>query len=190
MQDKRERILDAAFEQFRQFGFVKTTVQEIASRAQVGKGTIYSYFNSKEEILIALVEREFIRGFATVSAAVERQTDPMAKLETALLETFDYFHSNPLVTKVMAMDQGVALSVISEKNREYQQLSMDGIRAILSRGQKEGVFRVVDLEKTAYTIDCLIRSFHYVSYLGLQKFEPRTMVDSVIDLLTHGLAIR
>ena len=46
-EDKRERILDAAFEKFKQFGFVKTTVEEIARHAQVGKGTIYFYFKSR-----------------------------------------------------------------------------------------------------------------------------------------------
>ena len=48
MENKQERILDAAFERFKHFGFLKTTVDEIARQAQVGKGTIYSYFKNKD----------------------------------------------------------------------------------------------------------------------------------------------
>jgi AcrR family transcriptional regulator len=62
MKNKREKILDAALARFEHYGFLKTTVDEIARQAQVGKGTVYSYFNSKKEILIALVDQEFARG--------------------------------------------------------------------------------------------------------------------------------
>ena len=52
--DKNERILDAALDKFKQYGFMKTTVDDIARQTQVGKGTIYLYFQNKEDILNAL----------------------------------------------------------------------------------------------------------------------------------------
>lgn len=80
MENKQDRILDAAFEKFKQFGFLKTTVDEIARQAQVGKGTIYSYFKNKEEILIALVDREFTRGFAIIAEAMDQEQSSIGKL--------------------------------------------------------------------------------------------------------------
>ena len=53
---KRERILVAAWEPIRKYGFDKTTIADIASAAHIAKGTIYLYFHSKDEIMLALVE--------------------------------------------------------------------------------------------------------------------------------------
>ena len=48
--DKRELILEAAARVFGEKGFHQATVEEIAKEAGVGKGTIYQYFDSKDEI--------------------------------------------------------------------------------------------------------------------------------------------
>jgi len=54
--DKRERILRAAWQRIRQYGYSKTTVAEIATDAGIAKGTAYLYFRSKSDIMLALVE--------------------------------------------------------------------------------------------------------------------------------------
>lgn len=190
MENKQERILDAAFERFQYFGFLKTTVDEIARQAQVGKGTIYSYFKNKEEILVALVDREFTKGFTIIAEAMTQEQSTIGKLRKMLQTSFDYVHQNKLVSKVIAMDQGLVLSVITEKSREFQKLSIAGIKSLLEQGQREGVVRSVDADKVAYTIHSLIRSFHYLHYLGLEVYKPEEMLDSILDLLSFGLEER
>lgn len=54
--DKRERILRAAWRRIRQYGYAKTTVAEIAQDAGIAKGTTYRYFAGKTDIMLALVE--------------------------------------------------------------------------------------------------------------------------------------
>src|SRR5438477_716828 len=55
--DKREAILDAALELFAERGFHGTAVPLVAERAKVGAGTIYRYFESKEQLVNALYKR-------------------------------------------------------------------------------------------------------------------------------------
>ncbi len=50
---RRDLILDAAGKLFQEKGYETTTIYEIAALAELGKGTIYSYFKSKEEVYIA-----------------------------------------------------------------------------------------------------------------------------------------
>lgn len=52
----KDTILDVALKLFQRFGYQKTTVEEIAREAQIGKGTVYLYFSSKEEILLTLIQ--------------------------------------------------------------------------------------------------------------------------------------
>jgi AcrR family transcriptional regulator len=71
--EKRERIMRAARELFRKHGFEATTVSQIAERADVGKGTLFLYAGSKEELLVMFfredVGRSMDRGFNTVPDA-------------------------------------------------------------------------------------------------------------------------
>ena len=54
---RREQILDAAAEVFAQHGYRNTDVQFVADALQVGKGTVYRYFPSKEALFLAAVDR-------------------------------------------------------------------------------------------------------------------------------------
>src|SRR5919109_209985 len=52
------RILDAAFEAIRDFGLPRVTVEDVAQRAGLSRQTVYRYFPSKDELIIALVSRD------------------------------------------------------------------------------------------------------------------------------------
>ena len=80
---------------------------------------------------------------------MNRQPTAEGKLRAAIEVSFDYFHKNELVSKVMAMDQGFVLAAITQKNQEFQKISMAGLRNILEQGMKDGEFRELDAGKTA-----------------------------------------
>ncbi|MEW6381129.1 MAG: TetR/AcrR family transcriptional regulator [bacterium] len=52
----KNTILETALKLFQRFGYKKTTIEEIAREAQIGKGTVYLHFTSKEEILLTLIQ--------------------------------------------------------------------------------------------------------------------------------------
>ena len=77
--DKRERILDAAEQLMSQMQNREISVNMIAKEAQIGKGSVYYYFESKEEIIEAVVERcykriilEFFSEMQTGSSAIDK----------------------------------------------------------------------------------------------------------------------
>ena len=54
---RREQILEAAYQLFHESGFSAATMDQIAERAELAKGTLYLYFKSKEEVYYALLDR-------------------------------------------------------------------------------------------------------------------------------------
>jgi len=56
--DRRERLFRAALDLFARRGFAETTVEDITNAADLGKGTFFNYFPSKEHILLAFVEMQ------------------------------------------------------------------------------------------------------------------------------------
>jgi AcrR family transcriptional regulator len=66
----RERLMDAAFEVFAEQGLAATSVEQIAERAGFTRGAFYSNFSTKEELLLALMERERDRWISSLSERV------------------------------------------------------------------------------------------------------------------------
>jgi AcrR family transcriptional regulator len=70
--ETRARIIECAVELFRERGVEDVSVEEIAARAEVGKGTVYNYFDAKEDLLVAFVtelDRWALRDMAALAAA-------------------------------------------------------------------------------------------------------------------------
>ncbi|MCJ2088138.1 TetR/AcrR family transcriptional regulator [Methylobacterium sp. E-005] len=83
---RRERILDAAEACFVRNGFHRTTMSDLAREAAMSQGNFYRYFASKEDIVLAMAERDRARGAALV-AEMEREGDRRASLN-GILERF------------------------------------------------------------------------------------------------------
>ena len=78
-ENRREGIVDAAEEIFLSMGFNDTTMDQIAEKAELGKGTLYLYFKSKDELLLAVylknleqVERIFLEAMAQQETGIDK----------------------------------------------------------------------------------------------------------------------
>jgi AcrR family transcriptional regulator len=86
--DKRQRILEAARKRFRYYGIKKTTMQEIARDAGVAVGTLYLYFKDKDELLLAGTE-EYVTGHRRQAEAIVASDASAAdKLRRYVLDRF------------------------------------------------------------------------------------------------------
>ena len=68
--DKKERIIEAAALVFAQKGYAGSSVADIAIQAEIGKGTIYAYFSSKEDLFFAVFEWFMMRTGAAAQVSV------------------------------------------------------------------------------------------------------------------------
>jgi AcrR family transcriptional regulator len=81
MAHTRERILDAALEAFATNGYTRTTMDDIAGRAGVAKGTLYWRFKSKEALLFAGIDRETDKLEEFASHMLQLGTPSLTSLE-------------------------------------------------------------------------------------------------------------
>lgn len=79
----RERIITSAAAQFSAYGFVGASMREIAREANLEPASMYYYFNSKEDLLLAVEEEAFRRVTEGVRADLKGLTDPWDRLEAA-----------------------------------------------------------------------------------------------------------
>lgn len=84
----RRRILRAALRLFSERGFESPTVDDIAAAADIGKGTIYNYFRTKEDILVAYIAEQEARVQKRMMRLLRRDLDPVSLLTLYLQEQF------------------------------------------------------------------------------------------------------
>ncbi|HEY2070822.1 MAG TPA: TetR/AcrR family transcriptional regulator [Rhizomicrobium sp.] len=92
---RRDEILDAAIQVFGRYGFRKTSVEDLASAAQISKQGLYLHFASKEEIFVAAMRRYLDDGLAQVRAHLARKD---AGLYDRLMGAMDAWFGRHLAT--------------------------------------------------------------------------------------------
>jgi AcrR family transcriptional regulator len=99
--DTRERLFRAALDLFAQKGFVKTTVLDITEAADVGKGTFFNYFPSKDHILLAFGEMQLSKLEAAIEV-VRRSDEPMPEfLRSLALRMTQEPVRNPAIIRII-----------------------------------------------------------------------------------------
>ena len=103
---RADRILDAAGELLLRHGHRKVTIEDIARRARIGKGTVYLHWRTKDEVFLALLARESVRMVEQISAAL--RADPgEVQLHRLARRTFQAVLDQPLLLAVATRDNEV-----------------------------------------------------------------------------------
>jgi AcrR family transcriptional regulator len=113
-QDKASRILDAAEALLIAYGYRKVTIDEVATRARVGKGTVYLYWPSKQELFAAVIARDAGRRGAEQLAALT--ADPAeVQLHRLMRRVFLQVMRQPLAKALATGDYATLGEVLTSK---------------------------------------------------------------------------
>ena len=113
--DTRARILEAAFGAVATFGLSRLTVDDVARLAGLSRQTVYRYFDSKDDLVIALVAREeeaFLEGVRQAHARHDRLEDAMAEAVLFCLRTS---REHPLLDRLLASEPEVLLPYLTTR---------------------------------------------------------------------------
>jgi TetR/AcrR family transcriptional regulator, fatty acid metabolism regulator protein len=139
--EKRDAIIEAAIVEIANRGFHNTSVSRIARRAGVADGTIYLYFQNKEDILVSIFDNA-MEGFIHTGRRELASTDGCrAKLSRIIrlhLESLGENHDLAVIFQVELRHSLHFLSVFSRSSlRDYLQT----IAEVIGEGQAQGEFR-------------------------------------------------
>ena len=139
--EKYYRIIQAATKMFARKGFYKTRISEIAMEAQVADGTIYIYFENKDDILISLFEEQMQIVLDNMVDQISREDDPVKKLEKFALIHLQLIEQNPNMAEIIQVEVRQSSRFMKEyKNEKFAQY-LDLIGEIVREGQENGVFK-------------------------------------------------
>lgn len=186
--DVRKKILDAAEQRLWHYGFKKTTIDEIASDAGVGKGTVYLYFDGKEEIGLAIVSEYKRRSLEQIEQiAGDPKTSPVEKL-TQMLQ-YPVLHTNQSCRQSPAMQEMIV--AIKPHIRHHIQPLMEQeyeiIAGVLEQGNQAGVFDVPDTRATARTLKIMTLGMMPPYPCVTELSEMEAEIAAIVALAVRGL---
>jgi len=158
-EERRQSILRAAREVFFEHGFHRATVDNVAGRAEVSKGTVYLYFESKDTILAHLLlvgldelVGELERAYEAAGALpVDEQ---LRQLGWAYLQFFQ--REPPYFRFLMAMDRGQFREAVTPQvYQEVLEASVEGLNwavRVIEHGIDDGTFDCCDAQQAAATL--------------------------------------
>ena len=135
---KKDLIIEAAYEVFKRFGYEKTAMNDIARAAKMGKGSVYYYFESKEDIFIAALEQEVQNGLNKIVSSLNRINDPIERLKHALIKPLSIISEAPLLMQVWN-DENHFLRKLKEFKKEKHCKLKELLRSCVVYAQERGV---------------------------------------------------
>ncbi len=184
--DKAQQIIVAAAGVFAREGFHKATVEEIARKAGVGKGTVYEYFESKDDLFRAMI-REGVQLFLKVLAAELACEDGVrAKLIRFVEVSACFLKEHESQARFIMEDAwGLGKSFCQWMAETRQELS-GLVREIIEEGVKKGELRPVDPDLVTKVFTGANHAL-IVSAFSTGEYPDREMATSLVDLLFQGL---
>lgn len=184
--EKKEEIFLRAADIFAKKGYEKTTLEEIAAELKMTKGSIYHYFNGKEDILFQSLIRAHALANQVLSKIIERRDiPPKDKLYLAIKE-----HIKVLTTKFVyatLRQQELLLPVklrdeVRAERKKFQQMLV----GIVHEGIEEGAFKPANLKLVSFAI---LGATNWVArwYSPDGPFSPEAIGEAFADYLVGGL---
>lgn len=188
---KRECVLVEAAKIFARFGFKKTSIDDIAKEAGVGKGTVYLAAESKEELFYQVLHRE-VRSWQAACAKVIDPRVPADELLTRLyVEAQKNLNANTLVRDLFRGEMVRMLPKWADRFDELRALGRGNLSEVLRIGVRQGVFRQdLDVE----TVATVLQDLHLAGWIlrpessSAAEQAQRSAVG--FDLILHGLRPR
>lgn len=141
--DKRDRIIEAAVLVFAQKGYAGAAVADIAVRAEIGKGTIYAYFDSKEDLFFAVFEWFIQKTGATASVSISVLGGSTAERLEALSESImgQWDEIKDVFTLTVEFWAASSSSQMQKRFKEAFRRLYDEFRAIVASLIRDGIQR-------------------------------------------------
>ncbi len=192
--DKRADIVNAGIRIFSRKGFSRCSVEDILQEAHVARATFYSYFDSKKDLFVELVDSILNSMFEIVAKElgdIPSTIDELKeKTKNTLLAVYSYFSENwefsaIYIKEVMGMNPEIDLRIV-----EWQQRMSEMVKLLLNRGIEKGMFRPVDIDIVAPLVAGVPQHLGLQLFMLSENLDLPRVADAVTDYLIYGLATR
>jgi len=166
----RTQLLDAAEEVFGRKGFHETTLKEIAEQAEFSVGSVYSFFESKNDLICQIFLRRGAENMQAIRAVYATESGALERLRLVGDAVIDFYRAHPsfgllalryMNADVLLLGDGAVQQTITANYTEVERMIAD----LIAAGQTAGEIHAGDPESLARMWMSLIHTFHTIDPL-------------------------
>ncbi len=188
--DTRERILVVAERLFRQIGYQKTTVADIAKELRMSPANVYRFFDSKKAIHEG-VARGLMGEVEVEAQRIATAPGPAAIRLREMMKTIHRMNSERYVgdSKLHEMVE-IAMEESWDVCVAHMELITQTIGSVIAQGAQSGEFEAPDLPLAAMCACTAMMRFFHPQMIAQCATKPGPTIDQMIDFVLAGLAPR
>lgn len=189
-EEKKGLILAVAEKLFARFGMRKTTMDEIARKAHVGKSTLYYYFESKEQIFAEVIQQDSRLLKGNLGKAVSAGKTPQEKLRNYVQTRMKHLHDLGIHYTTITDDYLEQYAFVEKARREFFEFEIMSLRVILEEGTRMGLFSVGDTLAVARNLAIALKGLEYPLLILETELDYLKETDMILDILLKGIEVR
>jgi len=186
----RELLVDVARQLFARIGVENTTMNDIAVASKKGRRTLYTYFKSKNEVYLAVVESELQQLIKTLEEVANKNLAPDEKLTRFIFTRLEAVKETVYRNGTLRADFFRDIWRVEMVRKQFDQKEIALIRRILQDGIDQGVFDIQDVESMVLVLHYSLKGLDvpYIrgvfNELGVERTHLR---EEIVNLLFKGL---
>lgn len=187
--EKYHRIIEAATKVFAKNGFYQSKISEIAKEAKVADGTIYIYFENKDDILISLFEEQMKIVLDNMVLQVAEIEDPVEKLVKFASIHLGLIEKNKDMAEIIQVELRQSSKFMKEYKNERFLEYLDIIEDIISEGQKKGLFKkevIPGVAKRAF-FGALDEVSRFWVLSSRKQYDIKTVAEQISGFFLNGI---
>ncbi len=185
---RREEILETAAKVFAARGYQSADMQEIADGLGLGKGTLYRYFASKEELFLAAADRAVQRLTETVDRfLLVAELAPLERLAEALRAYLTFFQDRPHYVELLVQERAEFRDRKTHTYFQHRASGRDAWEEMFRQLIAEGRVRDVPVSRIMDVLSDLLYGTMFTNHLSGRHKPLEVQAQDVLDIVFHGI---
>ncbi len=183
---RNDEIIQAAAKLFSNKSYHDVTMDQIAQEVGVAKGTIYLYFDSKENLYLEILEDTYEEIESILEREIAKSDPAPKKLKKILGLIFQFYLQNLDVLRILSRDETHLIREHYEFTEHWRLRRIKLYQKILEKGINEGSFRPANTELTALIIFGLVRSVMFFYHTDKSAGD---IAEEVFSMISEGILV-
>lgn len=186
----KNKIVSVASSVFNKYGFKKSTIEDIAQAARMGKSSIYYYFESKEVIFEAVVQQEaHLLSLELEKKVINSQDNPKEKIRNYVLIRMRFLKEMVNFFEALKNDYLGNLAFTERIRKRYDKEEQQMLHKILEEGVTQGIFKLGNVKLTALVLVTFLKGLESSLLINeeMQLEDLETNLDRILQIIFYGM---
>lgn len=184
---REQEILDAATSLFAEHGYADTDTQMLADRLGVGKGTLYRYFPSKQDLFLAAVDRGMRRLCEHIDASMADLEDPSERITQVVRSYLEFFARHPELVELFIQERAQFRNRKKPAYFEYRETNRERFRAMYRSYIEQGQIREMPVDRILNVLGDLLYGTMITNYFSGRQASLESQAEDILDVVFNGI---